>query len=51
MSRSRNFALTWNLERYDLKLFLNTIDSIDQYLSTLKGYTIGAIEEGKKPYT
>lgn len=48
MSRSRNFALTWNLERYDIKLFINTIDTIDQYLSPLKGYTIGAVEEGSE---
>lgn len=48
MARSRNFALTWNLERYDIRFLTNTIDVIDMYLGELKGYTIGAIEEGKE---
>lgn len=44
--RSRNFALTWNLERYTLEQFTDAVDIIADYLSSVKGYTIGSIEEG-----
>lgn len=48
MARSRNFAITYNLERYTLDKLYESIDLIDSNIANIKGYTIGAIETGEE---
>lgn len=48
MARSRNFAITYNLERYCIDDFYEAIDLIDEQVAKVKGYTIGAFEKGQE---
>lgn len=46
MKRSRNFAVTLNYRFYSLEEFIETLDVISNMHAEIRGYTIGAYEEG-----
>lgn len=47
MPRGRNFAITWNLERYTIDDIHELVDVLNSVFAKVRGYVIGAIEVGK----
>lgn len=48
MPRGRNFAITWNLERYTIDDIHELVDTLNSVFAEVRGYVIGAIEVGKE---
>ena len=48
MPRGRNFAITWNLERYTIDDIHELVDTLNSVFAEIRGYVIGAIEVGKE---
>lgn len=48
MPRGRNFAITWNLERYTIEDIHELVDVLNSVFAKVRGYVIGAIEVGKE---
>lgn len=48
MPRGRNFAITWNLERYTIDDIHELVDVLNSVFAKVRGYVIGAIEVGKE---
>lgn len=48
MPRGRNFAITWNLERYTIDDIHELVDVLNSVFAKVRGYVIGAMEVGKE---
>ena len=48
MPRGRNFAITWNLERYTIDDIHELVDILNSVFAKVRGYVIGAMEVGKE---
>lgn len=48
MPRGRNFAITWNLERYTIDDVHELVDVLNSVFAKVRGYVIGAMEVGKE---
>lgn len=48
MPRGRNFAITWNLERYTIDDIHELVDILNSVFAKVRGYVVGAIEVGKE---
>lgn len=48
MPRGRNFAITWNLERFTIDDIHELVDTLNSVFAEVRGYVIGALELGRE---